>query len=138
MCVCVCVCVCARAHAYVCVCACVYVCVCVCIFCACIVLCVLLCMHAGMCAYTHTCPPPHTHTYTLPLPPPISQNYILFSTIHSLVFIVYFQKLDYRWYKTAEVETECYINSLSWNMEGKWHAFFLLLFLCMMNILWLL
>ncbi|XP_070175544.1 dmX-like protein 2 isoform X2 [Littorina saxatilis] len=29
------------------------------------------------------------------------------------------QKLDYRWYKTAEIETECYVNSLSWNMEGS-------------------
>ncbi|XP_076465247.1 dmX-like protein 2 isoform X2 [Babylonia areolata] len=28
-------------------------------------------------------------------------------------------KLDYRWYKTAEIETECYVNSLSWNMEGS-------------------
>ncbi|PVD19781.1 hypothetical protein C0Q70_20272 [Pomacea canaliculata] len=28
-------------------------------------------------------------------------------------------RLDYRWYKTAEIETECYINNLSWNMEGS-------------------
>ncbi|XP_071118494.1 dmX-like protein 2 isoform X1 [Haliotis cracherodii] len=28
-------------------------------------------------------------------------------------------KLDYRWYKTATIETECFVNCLSWNMEGS-------------------
>lgn len=28
-------------------------------------------------------------------------------------------KLDYKWYKTAEIETDCYVNSLSWNLDGS-------------------
>ncbi|XP_062621591.1 dmX-like protein 2 [Saccostrea cucullata] len=28
-------------------------------------------------------------------------------------------KLDYRWYQTAKFEADCYINCLSWNIEGS-------------------
>nr|XP_022328939.1 dmX-like protein 2 isoform X8 [Crassostrea virginica] len=29
------------------------------------------------------------------------------------------EKLDYRWYQTAKFEADCYINCLSWNIEGS-------------------
>ena len=49
-------------------------------------------------------------------------SYWFFQIINSIdiLFLLILQKLDYRWYQTAKFEADCYINCLSWNIEGRY------------------